>query len=130
MITFLTVMHVIICVALILIVLLQAGKGADMGAAFGGASQTVFGSSGPAGFLNKMTTVVAIVFMITSLSLGYFAGRGSVRSVIEQPQPQPIENTVPPMEETQGSASSQTEPLQQDAQPDTEPESRQGVPGQ
>ncbi len=128
MITFLTVMHVIICVALILIVLLQAGKGADMGAAFGGASQTVFGSSGPAGFLNKMTTVVAIVFMITSLSLGYFAGRGSVRSVIEQPQP--IENTVPPMEETEDPASSQTQPLQQDAQPDTEPESRQGMPGQ
>ena len=56
---------------MILVVLLQTGKGADMGAAFGGSSQTVFGSSGPGTFLGKMTTVIAVVFMLTSLSLAY-----------------------------------------------------------
>jgi len=64
--------HIIVCIALILIVLLQTGKGADMGAAFGGGtSQTLFGASGGATFLSKATTVIAIVFMITSLLLAY-----------------------------------------------------------
>lgn len=67
------VVHIIVCVILIVVVLLQAGKGASMGAAFGGSSQTIFGSAGPTTFLGKMTTFVAIVFMLTSLSLSYFA---------------------------------------------------------
>lgn len=81
---FFTVLHVIICVALIMIVLLQTGKGAEMGAAFGGSTQTVFGSSGPAGFLNKLTTAVAILFMITSLSLCYLTGRLPIPTIMEQ----------------------------------------------
>jgi preprotein translocase subunit SecG len=56
---------------MILVVLLQAGKGANMGAAFGGSSQTVFGSSGAGTFLGKMTASVAIIFMLTSLALTY-----------------------------------------------------------
>ena len=70
--TIVTIVHIIACVVLILVVLLQAGKGANMGAAFGGASQTVFGSSGAGTFLGKMTTLVAAVFMVTSLGLSYF----------------------------------------------------------
>ena len=69
------ILHVIVCIVLILTVLLQAGKGANMGAVFGGSSQTVFGSSGPGTFLGKMTTVVAIIFMLTSFSLSYTASR-------------------------------------------------------
>ena len=69
--------HVIVCFALILIVLLQTGKGQDMGAAFGGASQTLFGSAGPATFLNKLTTVAAIIFMLTSLALAFTTTLGS-----------------------------------------------------
>ncbi len=69
----LTILHVIVAVFLIMVVLLQTGKGAEMGAAFGGASNTVFGSSGPANFLAKMTTAAAVIFMITSLSLAYLA---------------------------------------------------------
>jgi len=68
-ITGLAVLHIFVCVALILIVLLQAGKGASMGAAFGGASQTIFGSPGAAGFLTKITTVAAVLFMMTSIFL-------------------------------------------------------------
>ena len=64
-----TILHVIVCFALVMIVLLQAGKGAEMGAAFGGASQTIFGSSGAMGFLSKLTAIAAVVFMITSLLL-------------------------------------------------------------
>ena len=70
---FITLLHIIVCIILILVVLLQAGKGANMGAAFGGSSQTVFGSSGAGTFLGKMTTIVAAVFMLTSLTLSYFS---------------------------------------------------------
>jgi preprotein translocase subunit SecG len=80
--TFVTFIHVLACFILILVVLLQAGKGANMGAAFGGSSQTVFGSSGAGTFLGKLTATVAIIFMITSLSLAYMATRGS-SSVLE-----------------------------------------------
>jgi preprotein translocase subunit SecG len=66
-----TIVHIVACIVLILVVLLQAGKGANMGAVFGGSSQTIFGSSGPGTFLGKMTTAVAIIFMLTSLSLSY-----------------------------------------------------------
>lgn len=73
--TFLTIIHIIACITLILIVLLQAGKGANMGAAFGGSSQTVFGSSGAGTFLGKLTAAVAIIFMLTSITLTYSASR-------------------------------------------------------
>ena len=75
--TLLIILHVLVCFVLILIVLLQAGKGANMGAAFGGSSQTVFGSSGAGTFLGKMTAGVAIVFMLTSLALTYTASHRS-----------------------------------------------------
>lgn len=65
--------HILACLFLIIAVLLQAGKGADIGAVFGGAGgQALFGSSGPADFLNKATRVLVVVFMLTSLTLGYF----------------------------------------------------------
>jgi preprotein translocase subunit SecG len=67
--TLVSIIHIIACLFLIVIVLLQSGKGAEMGAAFGGSSQTLFGSRGAATFLNKLTTVAAVVFMLTSLIL-------------------------------------------------------------
>ena len=93
MFAFATVLHVIVCVALIMIVLLQTGKGAEMGAAFGGSTQTVFGSSGPAGFLNKLTTGVAVFFMITSLTLCYMSGRLPIPTIMEQPAEQAVPAT-------------------------------------
>jgi len=75
--------HVAVCIALILIVLLQKGKGASMGAAFGGSSQAVFGSTGAMPFLNKVTTIIAIVFMLTSLGLTIMSGRARTHSIME-----------------------------------------------
>jgi preprotein translocase subunit SecG len=69
------VIHVVACLFLIVVVLLQTGKGADMGAVFGGGSQTLFGSGGAGNFLTRLTTGTAIAFMITSLILTYGASR-------------------------------------------------------
>ena len=72
--TLVIVSHVIVAVGLVGLILMQRGKGADMGAAFGGgASQTVFGSQGSGNFLTKMTTVLGILFFVTSFSLAIFA---------------------------------------------------------
>ena len=98
--------HVIVSIALILIVLLQTGKGADMGAVFGGAgSQALFGTTGAATFLGKMTTVAAVVFMITSLSLAYLSKSGgesvvsNIKPAAQQTQPAapvlPEEQAIP-----------------------------------
>lgn len=99
-----TLIHVIACVALIVIVLLQQGKGANMGAAFGGSSQTVFGSGGATPFLGKVTTIVAVVFMLTSLTLAFFSGPMKLgSSVVDQGASQ---------EAPAGSAPAQTAPAQ------------------
>jgi preprotein translocase subunit SecG len=96
-----TIVHVVVCFVLILVVLLQAGKGASMGAVFGGSSQTIFGSSGPGTFLGKMTTVVAIIFMLTSFSLSYSASRkgSSLMEGASRPAAQktaPVQQPAPP----------------------------------
>ena len=89
------IIHIIVSIALIMIVLLQTGKGADMGAAFGGgSSQTLFGSTGASTFLSKATTVAAIVFMLTSLSLAYVAGSKNGKSVVME-SAAPIEESIP-----------------------------------
>jgi preprotein translocase subunit SecG len=88
------VFHVLACLALILIVLLQTGKGAEMGAAFGGASQTLFGGSGGTTFLSKLTTGAAIAFMITCLGLTYLSAGPSTKSVMEEV---PVEKTEAPL---------------------------------
>ena len=73
MLTTIAVIHIVATIALILIVLLQTGRGSEIGVAFGGgSSQTLFGSSGSSAFMTKLTTAVVIIFMITSLLLAYF----------------------------------------------------------
>ena len=100
--TLVVITHVIVCVALIMIVLLQTGKGADIGAAFGaGSSQTLFGSTGATTFLAKATTVAAVVFMLTSFTLAYFSTNrtgGSVMDKMEVPVTQ--QESAPTPEET------------------------------
>ncbi len=94
----LILIHIVVCIALIMIVLLQTGKGADMGAAFGGgSSQTLFGSTGASTFLSKATTVAAIVFMLTSLSLAYMSSHKTGGSVVidaKVPETKPVEQPV------------------------------------
>tara|TARA_B100000678_G_C18052127_1_gene439105 strand:+ start:434 stop:760 length:327 start_codon:yes stop_codon:yes gene_type:complete len=83
--SFILVVHIILAILLIVLILVQQGKGADAGAAFGsGASSTVFGAKGSANFMTKLTTLIAIVFFITSLTLAYFASSGTenVRSLV------------------------------------------------
>ena len=86
----LTILHVLACFGIIGIVLLQSGKGADIGSAFGGAgSQAVFGSMGTPTLLGKITTGIAIVFTITSFTLAMMGGeRGS--SVVREAAPPPV----------------------------------------
>ncbi|HBQ20323.1 MAG: preprotein translocase subunit SecG [Deltaproteobacteria bacterium GWA2_38_16] len=84
MVSLVVTLHIIVCVLLILVVLLQAGKGADMGATFGaGSSQSVFGGGGAAPFLTRLTTAVAVIFMITSILLTILSSKASRKSVVE-----------------------------------------------
>ncbi|MBI5234846.1 MAG: preprotein translocase subunit SecG [Deltaproteobacteria bacterium] len=81
--TAIIVIHILVSIAMIVSVLLQVGKGADMGSAFGGAgSQTLFGSAGPATLLAKVTGVCAGIFMLTSLYLTYQSSRVKQTSVM------------------------------------------------
>ncbi len=81
----LTFLHVVVCVILILVVLLQSGKGADLAGAFGGgATQTAFGSRGPASFLSKLTTGAAILFMVTCLGLSLTGTKQQASSVMDR----------------------------------------------
>ena len=83
MIYFLIALHILVSLALIVIVLLQSGKGAEMGASFGsGGSQSVFGAGGGYTFMSKLTTSAAIVFMLTSLTLAYLGGKSGSSSIM------------------------------------------------
>jgi preprotein translocase subunit SecG len=78
------ILHIIVCIILVLVVLLQSGKGADLAGAFGGgATQTAFGSRGPASFLSKMTTIAAVIFMVTCIVLSMIATKTESKSVLE-----------------------------------------------
>ena len=79
----LLVIHILVCISLIGIVLIQGGKGAEVGAAFGaGASNTIFGASGGQTFIGKMTAGAAVIFMLTSLALAIFWGQPGSSSVM------------------------------------------------
>lgn len=95
--TLLTIIHISVALFLIVIVLLQHGKGADMGAAFGGgSSQTLFGTEGPMPLMNKITTSAAIIFMLTSVSLAYLSAHQTTSVMRTIQAPAPMEETAPP----------------------------------
>ena len=98
--TLLIIIHVLVCIFLIGIVLLQHGKGADIGATFGGSSQSLFGSEGPIPLLNKITTLAAIVFMGTSISLAYLSANRSTSTVMSDLTVKPpVQQTAPAVTE-------------------------------
>jgi len=95
--------HVIVALFLVIVVLLQTGKGAAMGSAFGSAgSQTIFGSAGAGNFLTKLTTAAAAIFMITSLSLTTISSEQKSESVIPQTEQAPAatDTALPLLPET------------------------------
>ncbi len=103
----LVIIHIVVSVFLIGVVLLQRGKGAEMGAAFGStSSQSVFGSRGPGSFLSKLTTIAAVIFILTSFSLAFISSSNRVGSSVipEQteaplmPQPEDPLSPAPPAE--------------------------------
>jgi preprotein translocase subunit SecG len=101
MITAIIAVHIVVCVTLVIIILLQQGKGADVGAVFCGSSSTVFGSSGAGNMLTKTTWVCAIVFAATSLTLAYASTRRATGSIFEggvpvAPQTLPSKNLPHP----------------------------------
>jgi len=118
---FLTVLHVMVCLVLVVVVLLQHGKGADIGAVFGGgASSTVFGSRGAGNFLTKLTTASALIFMVTSMSLAYLANTSGTSDIFNSKVPaatRPAPGETPPA--TDGSAP--TADGFQELKPTTEP---------
>jgi preprotein translocase subunit SecG len=115
MVIVITVIHVIVSIGLILVVLLQTGK-ADMGAVFGGSSSTIFGSSGAGNFLTKLTTGMAIVFMMTSLTLGYFAGHKPSSTIFDSrtpttQTPSTVPGTSPAQKQSGATAPAGTAPV-------------------
>ncbi len=106
-------LHIFVGLIIIGLVLIQHGKGADMGAAFGGGSSgSLFGSSGSANFMSRTTAVLATIFFLTSLGLSYLATNRAKTpsSVLEQMQPQPSQSQSKPTEQP-------ALPAQQPAQP-------------
>ena len=111
--------HIFVCLFLICIVLLQHGKGADIGASFGGSSQSLFGTEGPMPLLNKITTLAAIIFMGTSVALAYLSANKSTGSVmrditVQEQQQAPVSQqpvTVPmPVDKSSEPGTQQTQP--------------------
>src|SRR5438128_3957201 len=111
MITLLTVFHVIVCIFLILVVLLQQGKGADWAGAFGGGgSQTTFGARGAGTILSRATTAAAILFMVTSLALTILISRPGGSSVIREGAKQ---QNAPQQQQQPGQPAQPAQPGQQ-----------------
>ena len=103
----LVIIHIIVCVVLIGVVLIQRGKGSEMGAAFGGSSsQTVFGSRGPGNFLSKLTTIAAVIFILTSFALAFVGSdKGSSSVIPEQTDVPAVPQTpAPPLSQSLPSA--------------------------
>ncbi|GAB4418781.1 MAG: hypothetical protein OHK0032_14720 [Thermodesulfovibrionales bacterium] len=118
--TLLLIIHVLVCLFLIFIVLIQSSKGAELGAAFGGSSQTLFGSRGAATILSKLTTIAAVVFMATSLLLAMVSVKGGsvVRKTVPLEQKTGIPTQQGPVQAPQqqqapAGAQSQQPPVQQ-----------------
>ncbi len=118
----LLIVHIIVCLFLVGIVLLQHGKGADIGATFGGSSQSLFGTEGPLPLLNKITTAAAIIFMLTSVSLAYLSAQKSHSSVMQDVQVEKVVQKQP--EDVKGvvQENSQEDSVKAEAVPETEKE--------
>ncbi len=118
----LVILHILVSIALIAIVLLQSGKGAEMGASFGASgSQSVFGAGGGSTFMSKLTTGAAIIFMLTSLTLAYRSSQPGTSSIMQGAQKAaPQKPAMPAQPPLQGKPVAPSAP-QQPAQPAPQP---------
>ncbi len=123
--TIVVAIHIVVALLLIIIVLFQQGKGAAMGSAFGGSSQTLFGSRGPATALAKVTTGAAVIFMVTSIALSVLSSNVTDESIIQDsdaPLSLPTslpgeEGTTQPVEPSGPVASETVEPVEAPSEP-------------
>jgi preprotein translocase subunit SecG len=108
--TALIVLHVIVAFIMVGVILLQSGKGAEIGAAFGGSSQTVFGARGASTVLSKLTAVTATIFMVTSLTLAIMSKQRNYASPLglDKPAPTQTEPAAPGAETTAPAPASPT----------------------
>ncbi|HUK55224.1 MAG TPA: preprotein translocase subunit SecG [Nitrospiria bacterium] len=125
----LIILHVIVSFIMVSVILLQAGKGAEIGASFGGSSQTVFGSRGPGTFLSKLTVSAAVIFMLTSLSLSVLSkGRFLSTSVLDLKKAPPAAEAPAPPAANGGAAPSATAPANPAEGQSTAPVNTPAVP--
>jgi len=111
-----TIVHVAVCLVLIVAVLLQSGKAGDLAGAFGGAgSQSVFGARGAATILSKVTTICAVLFMVTSMGLWILSSKGA-RSVVRGDETTAAETTTVPATKTEGEDVKPPAEVKQEAQ--------------
>ena len=89
--TALTILHIIVAFIMVGVILLQSGKGAEIGAAFGGSSQTVFGARGASTMLSRITAITATVFMVTSLTLAIMSKQRNYASTLGLDKPTPAQ---------------------------------------
>jgi preprotein translocase subunit SecG len=123
--------HIIVCLLLVIVVLLQSGKAADLAGAFGGmGSQSTFGPRGAATFLSKMTTTLAILFMVTSLSLWILAAnRSAPKTVVEGVQQEQATQTTQPPAATDTEKATQTGDTTQQQSDTGKPADSAAAPG-
>jgi preprotein translocase subunit SecG len=99
MMTFLTILLIVSAVFLVIVILMQQGKGQEMGAVFGGSSQTIFGASGAGNFLTKATAVIAIIFMGSAFFISYISAKKqnpiSIKSYISKTAPAAAKSSLP-----------------------------------
>ena len=127
--TLTVVIHLIVCFLMIAAILLQAGKGAEIGAAFGGSSQTVFGSRGPGTFLSKVTVGAAIIFMLSSLSLALLSKRENTSSaVIDLHTPAAQESSTPDASSNSPASSEEAQPAEESVPPAADTEANTSPP--
>jgi len=119
MIIFFQIIHVVVCLLLVLIVLLQSGKGADLAGAFGGGgSQTAFGARGTATFLSKLTTGAAVIFMLTSFTLSLLTSQNESRSIMQDAPTTSTQQSSPSENPTAGEVPQSSESISAPAQKD------------
>jgi len=119
--TLFTILHILVCMILIITVLLQSGKAGDLAGAFGGAgSQSVFGPRGAASILSKLTTISAVLFMITSMGLWILSSKGT-RSVVRGEETTAAETATVPEKKTEGEEVKPPAEVKQEAQEKSAP---------